>query len=59
MKALTCTHDGVTVILKGDDSRIDSRIVARLLSIKHDNFMQTLERYQNELRTYGIFLFQT
>lgn len=59
MKALTCTHDGVTVILKGDDSRIDSRIVARLLGIKHDNFMQTLERYQNELRTYGVFLFQT
>lgn len=25
MKALTCTHDGVTVILKGDDSRIVAR----------------------------------
>ena len=59
MKALTCTHDGVTVILKGEESRIDSCIVARLLGIKHDNFMQTLERYQNELRTYGVFLFQT
>ena len=59
MKALTCTHDGVTVILKGEESRIDSRIVARLLGIKHDNFMQTLERYQSELRTYGVFLFQT
>lgn len=57
MGTLTCTHDGVTVILKG--GRIDSRIVARLLGIKHDNFMQTLERYQNELRTYGVFLFQT
>lgn len=58
MKALTCTHDGVTVILKGDDSRIDSRIVARLLGIQHASFIRTLEQHQGELAECGIFRFQ-
>ena len=56
MKALTCTHDGVTVILKGD--RIDSRIVARLLGIQHASFIRTLEQHQGELAECGIFRFQ-
>ena len=58
MKALTCTHDGVTVILKGDDSRIDSRIIARLLGIQHASFIRTLEQHQGELAECGIFRFQ-
>ena len=58
MKALTCTHDGVTVILKGDDSRIDSRIVARLLGLQHASFIRTLEQHQDELAECGIFRFQ-
>ena len=58
MKALTCTHDGVAVILKGDDSRIDSRIVARLLGIQHASFIRTLEQHQGELAECGIFRFQ-
>ena len=58
MKALTCTHDGVTVILKGDDSRIDSRTVARLLGIQHASFIRTLEQHQGELAECGIFRFQ-
>lgn len=52
--------DGVTVqITKQLESRIDSRQMAEMLDVQHDNFMQTLEKQESSLKELGVFLFQT
>ena len=59
MAKLTCNHNGIAVVLNRDEGRIDSRIIASVLGIEHESFLQTLERYQSVLSELGIFLFQT
>lgn len=38
---------------------VDSRIVAKGVSVQHENFMQTIYTYQTELEEFGIIRFET
>lgn len=49
----------IEIISIENESRIDSRIVAQGLGIRHNNFLNTLRKYQPELETLGILPFQT
>lgn len=44
----------------GDMFVVDSRLLAERLGIKHDNFIQTVEKYKTQAeQAFGSFLFQT
>ena len=58
MGNLTVTENGIHVVIKRDDSRIDSRIIAEMLDIQHESFIKTLDNYQHDLATFGVFRFQ-
>lgn len=58
MGNLTVTENGIHVVIKQDDSRIDSRIIAEMLDIQHESFIKTLDNYQHDLATFGVFRFQ-
>lgn len=39
---------------------VDSRLIAERLGIEHDNFLQTVQNYQNQIeQAFGILLFET
>jgi phage regulator Rha-like protein len=49
-------------IIKSDDNTlvVDSRLIAQELGIKHDNFMQTIEKHQIDIESnFGSILFET
>ena len=54
MAILTCNHNCIAVVLNRDEGRIDSRIIASVLGIEHESFLQTLERYQSVLSELGV-----
>lgn len=58
MSKLLSTHEGITITLKRDEGRIDSRIVADVLGIQHESFLRSLEQYQGDLSQFGIFRFE-
>lgn len=58
MNKLTVTENNITVTIKRDDSRIDSRIIATALGIQHESLIKTLETYQAELAAFGVFRFE-
>lgn len=54
------TENGVTIQFNRElDSLIDSRQMAEMLGIQHENFIQNLEAHQELLRELGFFGFQT
>lgn len=60
MNKMICEHNGIAVMFnQNQESSIDSRIVAEMLDIQHDNFIQTLEKHKDHLSDLGVFLFQT
>ncbi len=47
------------VITIDNELRVDSRLIAEHLGIKHNNFVETLNKYQSELNELGSLPFQT
>ncbi len=47
------------VITIDNELRVDSRLIAEHLGIKHNNFMETLHKYQSELNELGQLPFET
>jgi len=59
MKTQLIQTEGVALVLAGDGARIDSRVLAGLLDIQHENLLQNLETYREQFERFGIFRFQT
>lgn len=59
MKTHLIQTEGVSLVLAGDGARIDSRVLAGLLEIQHDNMMQTIETHRAAIDGFGISLFKT
>lgn len=59
MKTQLIQTEGVSLVLAGDGARIDSRVLAGLLDIQHENLLQNLETYREQFERFGIFRFQT
>ncbi len=51
--------DVINVITVDNELRVDSRLIAENLGIKPHNFMETLNKYQSELKELGLLLFET
>lgn len=41
------------------EPRLDSRIIAEQLDIQHKNLLSTIERYTEQLKSFGTFAFET
>lgn len=59
MKTQLIQTEGVALVLASDGARIDSRALAQLLEIQHDNMMQTIETHRAAIDGFGISLFKT
>lgn len=51
--------NAVTVIYAKGEARVDSRLLAQQLGIKHKNTMEVIERYADKLKRFGVLPFQT
>lgn len=49
----------IELLQVGEEYRIDSRAVAPGIGIKHQTFLETLQKYQEELDHFGFFRFET
>lgn len=59
MKTHLIQTEGVSLVLAGDGARIDSRVLAGLLDIQHENLLQNLETYREQFERFGVFRFET
>lgn len=60
MNAITMRHDdAITLTTKGQEQRVDSRLLAQRLGVLHKNSMELLERHLADFRELGILPFQT
>lgn len=60
MNADVKTRDtAITLTVKADESRVDSRLLAQRLGVLHKNSMELLERHLADFRELGIVPFQT
>ena len=59
MKTQLIQTAGVALVLASDGARIDSRALAQLLEIQHDNMMQTIETHRAAIDGFGVSLFKT
>lgn len=49
----------ITAILKHNEPRVDSRLIAKGLGIQHKNIMELIQGYQSHLEALGVVPFQT
>ncbi|AVL70189.1 Uncharacterized phage-encoded protein [Oligella ureolytica] len=49
----------ITLEVKGKEYRVDSRLIADNLGIKHRNVIQNIRKYETKFKGYGILPFQT
>jgi phage regulator Rha-like protein len=52
-------HQVIELLQVDFEFRIDSREVAPKIGIDHSNFVETLEKYQDELSKFGLLRFET
>lgn len=53
------TEINTKVIPINSEYRVDSRMIAKDIKVKHDNLMQTIRKYQVGMEKYGKVLFET
>ena len=46
------------LIVKKDEPRIDSRVVAQQLGVEHESVMRLLNKYQADFEVHGLFRFE-
>src|SRR6266480_20461 len=49
----------LAIVMLNGENRIDSRLVAKSLGIKHSNLMATIHKYKDRIERLGALLFQT
>lgn len=52
-------NTAIELIQMNGEVRVDSRIIAKGIGVKHPNLMQTIYTYQSELEKFGQLLFET
>ena len=55
----TSSQNIIVAKIKANEPRIDFRLIAGGLGIKHHNFIVLTEKYITQLATLGVLLFQT
>lgn len=53
------SDDGPIALTRGDDPRVDSRVVARRLGRDHQNVYEMVKDYQSDFEQLGILRFET
>lgn len=52
-------YDLILLVEIDHEPRVDSRLIAEQLGIKHQNFRELIQSYQADFEEFGILLFET